>query len=298
MPEYINETKEKKKWQPVIIWGLLAVVLIIGLGLFWEYASTFIPENSLTIVKETNNENSIELVGDAGKTSTTFYFNRWISPRGKGLQESTTYAYRVINKSGDVVIPLDKWPVFKIKADGSVVQRGIVINWIDKKGVALHGGFNQEGWLPLSIGDYIIQLVKIEKPKGVIVAERDFSIIPYDKQMLSKLTAYLTVEGDPNKYYDSYTKKGSDSVTVQVQSPKGEVISGKMKSFMTDLNGKIEEISWVGVSEAAFRTDPSGEPVSLTNLSGNPPPGIYHYEIIVDGNVVFDLKYVCSVPSL
>jgi hypothetical protein len=37
---------------------------------------------------------------------------------------------------------------------------------------------------------------------------------------------------------------------------------------------------------------PNGEPVSLRNLSGNPPPGIYHYEIIIDGKVVFDLKYI------
>ncbi|MHB8280094.1 MAG: hypothetical protein ACYDIA_20960 [Candidatus Humimicrobiaceae bacterium] len=67
---------------------------------------------------------------------------------------------------------------------------------------------------------------------------------------------------------------------------------------MTNSKGDIEKTSWVGISENIFRTNPNGEPVSLRNLSGNPPPGIYNYEIIVDGNVFFRLRYICAVPSL
>ena len=46
----------------------------------------------------------------------------------------------------------------------------------------------------------------------------------------------MAVDGDPNKYYDSYTKKesGSVSVTAWVQAPAGEVISGTVKFFMTN----------------------------------------------------------------
>ncbi|MDD5043841.1 MAG: hypothetical protein PHD51_04270 [Patescibacteria group bacterium] len=270
----------------------LAIVLILGLGLFWEYTTTFVSESKLIIIRKINNENSIELVDDAGKISTTFYFNRGISPRGEGLQKGT-YVYQVVSQSKGVVVPMSFWPIFKVKANGEVVQRGIVINWLDLKNVALHGGFNQVGWFPLALGDYTIQLVKIEKPKGIIVAESNFSIAPYDKQILSKLTAYLAVDGDPNKYYDSYTKKGKDSVTVWVQSPPGEVLSGTVKSFIANSEGEIDKTSWIGVSEDAFRTDINGEPVPLRNLSGNPPPGIYHYQILIDGQMLFDLKYNC-----
>jgi hypothetical protein len=270
----------------------LTIVLVLALGLFWEYTTSFISENNLTITREMNSGSSIELVGDMGQVSTTFYFNRGISPRGKDLQKGT-YVYQVVSESKGKVVPLGRWPVLKVKTNGETVQRGMVINWLDMKNVALHGGFNLEKWFPLSLGDYTIQLIKIEKSKGIIIAESNFSIVPYDKQMLSKLTAYLAVDGDPNKYYDSYTKKGNDSVTAWVQSPPGEVISGTVKSFLTDADGNIDKTSWIGVSEDAFRTGIDGEPVSLRNLSGNPPPGVYHYQILVDGTVVFDLKYNC-----
>lgn len=283
----------KIKWHIAI--GLV-VALIIGFGLLWENANIVVPENSLTIIKEINNENSIELVDDTGKISTTFNVNRVISPSGKGLQEGIWYAYRIIlareEGRGRVVYPLDKWPIFKIKKNGDVFQRGIITRWLNLKDVALRNEFNKDFWLPLSIDDYTIQLVKIEKPKGIIVAERNFSIVAYDKEMISKLTAYLTVEGDSNKYYDSYTRKGSESMTVWVQSPKGEVISGTVKRYMTNHDGDIDKESWIGITESSFSTNINGEPVKLWSLGGNPLPGIYHYEIIIDGNVVFDLKYI------
>ncbi|OGC39050.1 hypothetical protein A3K42_01045 [candidate division WWE3 bacterium RBG_13_37_7] len=64
---------------------------------------------------------------------------------------------------------------------------------------------------------------------------------------------------------------------------------------MTDLNGVFIENSWIGVSETPFTTGSSGEPISLGSMSGNPLPGIYNYEIIIDDNVVFHLKYICGV---
>ena len=109
--------------------------------------------------------------------------------------------------------------------------------------------------------------------------------------MIAKLKAYLTVEGDSNKYYDSYTRKGSESMTAWVQSPKGEVICGTVKRYMTNYGGDIDKESWIGITESSFRTNVNGDPVELWSLGGNPLPGIYHYEIIIDGNVVFDLKY-------
>jgi hypothetical protein len=282
----------KIKWHIAI--GLVAA-LIIGCGLIWENANIVVPEDSLTIIKEIDNENSIELINDTGKMSTTFNVNRVISPNGKGLQEGIWYAYRIIQAreggGGRAVYPLDKWPIFKIKKSGDVVQRGIIARWLNLKDVALHNEFNKDFWLPLSIGDYTIQLVKIEKPKGIIVAESNFSIVPYDKEMISKLTAYLTVDGDPNKYYDSYTRKGPEGITVYVQSPKGEVISGIVKRYMANDDGDIDKESWIGITESSFSTNINGEPVNLWSLGGNPLPGIYHYQILIDGKVVFDLKY-------
>jgi len=270
----------------------LAFSLVLGLGLYWEYASTFISDRNITITRKMDAETSIELVGDTGEISTTFHFNRGISPRANGLKKGT-YVYQMISKSGGMIIPFTKWPVVIIKANGDVIQRGFVINWLGLKDVALHGTFNLDKWFPLSLGDYSIMLIKIEKDEGVIIAESNFSIIPYGEQIYSKVTAYLAVDGDPNKYYDSYTKKEGDSVSVSayVQSLSGEEVSGILKFFMANSNGDIEKTSWVGVSETAFKTNSDGTPICLRNLSGNPLPGIYHFQIIIDGNVVYDLKY-------
>jgi len=68
-----------------------------------------------------------------------------------------------------------------------------------------------------------------------------------------------------------------------------------VKSFMTNKEGDIDETSWMGVIEEPFSTNSDGTPVSLRNLSGNPLPGVYHYQIIIDGNVIFDLKYNCAI---
>jgi len=268
----------------------LALVLVSALGLFWEYKTTFVSEDNLSIGREINSEISIELIDDASQVSTDFYFNREIAPRAKGLAKGT-YVYQVVSESKGKVVPLDRWPIFKVNAHGKISQRGLVINCLDMKGVALHGEFNQANWFPLSLGDYTIQLIKIEKAKRTIVTESNFSIVPYDKEMISKLTAYLTVDGDPNKYYDSYTRKGPEGITVYVQSPKGEVISGTVKRYIANDDGDIDKESWIGITESSFSTNINGEPVKLWGLGGNPLPGIYHYQILIDGKVIFDLKY-------
>lgn len=77
--------------------------------------------------------------------STKFYLGQGIYPIEKGLQKNSNYACRVINKKGEVIIPLDKWLVFKSKRE-----------------VKQKEDFNRGDYLPLSIGEYIIQLVKIE----------------------------------------------------------------------------------------------------------------------------------------
>lgn len=272
----------------------LTFSVILGLILFWDHTNALVSENKITFTKNINNEVHIELGDTTGKATTSFNFNQLISPRQKGLQIGEKYAYRVLDRSGNAVIPLDKWPV-SITTRDSRIKLGKIMHWFNFKNIALHGTFNYSAWLPLKVGDYTIQLVKIENTKGIIVAESSFAITPYSKDVISNVTAYFIVEGDPNKYYDSYTRKVGDNVTVQVIAPKGVVISGVIKSYMTDLNGVFIENSWIGVSENTFTTGLDGEPISLHGMSGNPLPGIYNYEIIIDDKVVFHLKYICGV---
>jgi hypothetical protein len=272
----------------------LAVSLIIGLGFYWDHVHAFVAESSLDITKKINSGVYIELGDSTGAALTAFSFNQMITPRQRGLEVGKSHAYRVLDKSGNVVIPLDKWQVFKSGTKDKTYRYGKITEWFNFKNVALRGTFNFSVWLPLDIGDYTIQLVKIEKPVGTIIAEKSFSIVPYSAETLSNITAYLLVEGDPNKYYDSYTKKGKDSVTVNVQSSKGDVVSGKIKSYMTTLEGKMQENSWIGVTENTFSTNPDGEPIALGGMGGNPAIGIYNYEIIINNKVMFHLKYICS----
>ncbi len=273
----------------------LAVFVVVGLGFYLDHANAFVAESKLTLSRQINNETYIELGDNTGQAQTAFSFNQMITPRQNGLEIGKSFAYRVLDKSGKVVIPLDKWPIAISRARGKSFRYGKIAEWFNFKNVALRGTFNFSVWLPLSLGDYTIQLVKINKPEGIIIAEKSFSIVPYDNETVSNIIAYLVVDGDPNKYYDSYTKKGKDSVTVQVQSLRGDVVSGIIKSYITNPEGEIQEKSWIGVTENLFTTNPTGEPVSLSNMSGNPLPGIYNYEIIINGKVMFHLKYICLI---
>ena len=140
-------------------------------------------------------------------------------------------------------------------------------------------------------GGYTIQLVRLEKEQGIIVAESNFSVIPYDKQTLSELVAYLTVDNDPNKYYDSYTVKTDEfGVTAWVQIPKGKMVSGTVKFFKTNYDGVIEKTPWDSVR--GFKTNSNGEPVSISGMSGRIPPGIYHFQIAVEDDILADLKLI------
>jgi len=269
----------KVKWHIVI--GL-AVAVVFGLVGFYTLAiekmQTFVSESSLVIVREIDDRSDITLssTGNEADISITFNPRQPIYPIEKGLQKDVDYACRIINKTGEVVIPLDKWPVFKLKENSDSVQRGV---------------FNDADYLPLHTGDYNIQLVRLEKEQGIIVAESDFSVIPYDKQTLAEFVAYLTADNDPNKYYDGYTVKTDKfGVTAWAQTSKGKTISGTVKFFKTNYDGVIEKTPWD--SERGFKTNSNGEPVSISSMGGRIPPGIYHFQIAVEDDILADLKLI------
>ncbi len=263
----------------------LATAVVFGLWAFnvlvLEKMQTFIPENSLVITKGIDSANSIVLsptkmppTGEVKDTSTTFNPGQDIYPIEKGLQKNIDYTCRVISKAGEVVIPTDKWPVSKITGNGNIAQGGDFKNFP-----------------PLHIGDYTIQLVKVEDKQGIIVAERDFSIVPYDEQTISEVVAYLTSGSDPGqKYYDSYTvKTDSIDITAWVQAPKGETISGTVKFYKTNYDGVVEKTPWD--SERSFTTNSNGEPLSVGGISGKIYPGIWHLQILVNDKIFKDLKF-------
>jgi len=127
----------------------LAIALILGFGLFWDSANAFVHERHLTIRKGLDEAAGIVLMSSTGQALTEYHFNEMISPEGKGLQPGAAYAYRVIAKSGAVSIPLDKWPVFRVRRNGAVVRRGIVLEWMNLKDIALRGTFARD----LSLSD-------------------------------------------------------------------------------------------------------------------------------------------------
>lgn len=266
-----------------------AIALVFGLWmLFGPHAIVlqkrpiFFHENKLVMVKEIDSRSNIVLSSSRNDTDISTAFNPGlpIYPVWKGLQKSGSYACRIIDKAGNVVIPLDKWPVFKIqlKSDGNN-------DWQS-------GVFNDGDYLPLRIGDYIIQLVRVEKGQGIIIAESNFSIVPYDKQTLSEIVAYLTSDNDPGiKFYDSYTVKTDKfGVKLWVQAPKGKIIAGTVKFYKTNYDGIVEKTSWD--SEYGFKTGADGKPLFVRAMGGRIPPGIYHFQIMLGDTVVADLKLI------
>jgi len=259
----------------------LVIALVVSGWLFFKLAverkQTFISENNVTIMREINDRVSIVLSSSPSESdlSTEFHPLQRIYPIEKGLQKGINYACRVINRSGEVVIPLDKWPVFK--SHDNVEQKG---------------EFNNGNYLPLDFGEYKIQLVKIENSKGIIIAENNFSIVPYSEEELSRIVAYLTSDNDPGqKSYDSYTVKTQTfGVKAWVQAPKGKAISGKLKFYKTDRNGVVEKTPWD--REDIFTTPSDGEPYYVKGISGRIPPGIYHFQIIINNKVFKDLKLI------
>ena len=269
----------KVKWHVMIGLAVAVVFGLIGFyKLTFEKIQTFVSESSLVIVREIDDRSGITLssTGNEADISTMFNPRKPIYLIAKGLQKNVNYACRIINETGEAVIPLDKWPVFKLKGNSDSVQRGI---------------FNDTDYLPLHTGGYTIQLVRLEKEQGIIVAESNFSVIPYDKQTLSELVAYLTVDNDPNKYYDSYTVKTDRmSVKAWVQIPKGKTVSGTVKFFKTNYDGVIEKTPWDSVR--VFKTNSNGDPVSISGMGGRIPPGIYHFQIAVEDDILADLKLI------
>jgi len=289
----IETNGEKKRCYVLRI--ILAIILIGGLALFLDHKLALISERKINLTKDINSEIHVEL-GDAnGKAQTTFNYDQMISPRQRGLKIGDLYAYRVLDKSNKVVIPLDKWPLSITISETSRIKLGKIMHWLNFKDIAIHGTFNHGIWLPLNIGDYTIQLVKIVFSKGVIVTESNFSIVAYSKGVVSQVVAYMKVEGETDMYSDVYTKKRSpEDITVQVKTPEGVVVSGKIKSYLTDYDGKLVENPWIAPSERPFTTRSDGQPLSLGGMGGNPPPGIYNFEILINDNVIAHLKYICK----
>ncbi len=266
----------------------LVIASALGLWVFnalaVEKMQTFVAESSVTLTRAVNGRSGIVLSptgmppsGEVKDVATAFNPGQTIYPVEQGVQKGGEYACRVIGKTGEVVIPLDKWPVFKIEGDGDVAQRG-----------TLNDGVHS----PLRVGEYTIQLVKLADKQGTIIAEREFSIVPYDDQTVSQVVAYLTSEKDPGQRFDdSYTVKTDDfNVTAWVQGPKGKTISGRVRFFKTTHDGVVEATAWDG--EHSFTTDPSGEPRSVQSMSGRIPPGIYHFRILVNDKTLRDLRLI------
>lgn len=265
----------------------MIVIVVFGLAIFTEYETTFVSEKNLNIKREINNGYSIVLRGYGGNYSDVYNSGQVINPEASGLS-SGTYAYRIVEENGEIFIPLDKWPVFNVFG-GKMFQRGFVVNFLNIQGVALHGTFNSGKWIILEQGNYTIQLVKISRKQATIVSERKFSIIPYSEGDLSGLETYMTVDDGPQKYYDTYTHSGNSSVsvTVWVKAPSGRRITGRMKSFLVSPSG---EISSLYQSETQFETNEDGNPKAVSNMSGHILPGIFHIQVIIDGNIIRDLK--------
>jgi len=275
----------KVKWHLVIGLAVAVVFGLIGFNaLVLEKMQTFVSESNLVIVRELDGRSSIALSASGNEENIATEFNprKPIYPIERGLQKNVDYACRIVNETGEVAIPLDKWPVFKLKGNKDFVQSGV---------------FNDTDPLALRTGDYTIQLVRLTKQQGIITAESDFSVIPYDEQALSEFVAYITESSHPGeKYYDSYTLDntgGNDNfnISVWVQTPKGKpAIFGTMKFFKTNYDGVIEKTPWD--REQGFKTSSNGEPVSTINFSGRIPPGIYHYQFAVEDDILADLKLI------
>ena len=74
-----------------------------------------------------------------------------------------------------------------------------------------------------------------------------------------------------------------------MQIPKGKTVSGRVKFFKTNSDG-VETTPWDSVR--GFKTNSNGEPVSISGMSGRIPPGIYHFQIAVEDDILADLKLI------
>jgi hypothetical protein len=261
----------------------LAVAAAVGLFMFnvlvLDKAFNYAPEGSLAIVMGIDGGSGVvtSSTPSADDASTTFGRTQPIYVIGQGMQRDVGYACRILNITGGVAIPLDEWRISKSGVEGGTMHVGTV---------------NDMGSLPLRSGSYTVQLVKLERNTGVIVAESGFSVAPYDERLLSEFVAYISEDSEPDvKYYDNYTVKAeSFNIGVWAQSPNGTAVAGTVRFYKTNWDGVVESTTWDGEHE--FVTESDGEPTRVNSFGGHIPPGIYHYELAADGRVLADLKLI------
>jgi hypothetical protein len=286
-----NKRKPKQAKKRYLLLGFV-LVLIIGSALLWENSQMIVTESSLNITEDIDTRISLTLENEGGLSSTSFNENLPIILQWEGLEQDKNYACRITVSGKDeaVVYPLDNWPIFKIKQNGEISQRGLITRVLKLNNYALGNKFNKSFALPLTLGDYTVQLVEIEKPNAIIVSESNFSIVAFDAKSVEKLIAYTTAEGNLTKHFRSYTRIGAEVISIWAQTPKGYFVSGILKTYFTDYNGVVDRESAIGVNETPFSTSVNGTSINLDSLEGDLAPGIYVYEFIVDGKLILKLK--------
>lgn len=135
----------------------------------------------------------------------------------------------------------------------------------------------------------ILGLTLLWANTNIVAPEANFNT---SAESIEKMTSYITVEGDSNKYYKTYTSKGPESIQIWVETPKDNLVKGILKIYFTNYDAVVDRNSWIGVTETPFSTNIKGGPISLASLDANSPPGIYVYEFIVEGKLILKLKYI------
>lgn len=267
------------KTKYVILTGL--AIFILGIAAFFYF--TFLSGPPAAV-----NESEVEIIWGLDEKvkvlfattfppvltqSTNFSSGEAIYPQEEGLPKDTLYAFRVVDRNGTVIIPLDQWPYAKTKVGSGIEGTGL---------------FNSEQ-KPMNPGDYTLQLVKIDRSskKAFIIAAKDFSIeSKYTKEELSSLQAWLVLGKDPNsEHFETLKINSPTTYSAWVQST-GYSISGKLTMSRIEHDGKKDASFY---REYSFRTDPSGKSVKAFSSSGNWYPGKYPIEIIVEGKVIKQL---------
>lgn len=140
------------------------------------------------------------------------------------MLQGIIYAFRIVDKNGKVILPLDDWPYSEVKVS---------------EGMEGNGTFNSEE-NSIMPGDYTLQLVKIDKnaKQAFIIATKDFSITPkYTKEKLSGLQAWIVRGDDPNsEHFEDLHFDGPGSYSAWVQT-KGYSVSGKVIASRIDPSG-------------------------------------------------------------
>lgn len=249
------------KKEPFILQSLaIAFLLILG----WNAISSmnaprFVQESQLEISEALDPNIRVYMTGEtqAGPASfkTSFFSGEPFFPMEEGLAAGTEYGFRVVYPNASAAVPLKMTDRIRVG-----------------RGTEGSGMFNSKQDTLLD-GNYTLELVKVEKNKGLIVGRTNFSIIPVD---VSQLKFWLTLK-ESSERNSTILLESFDSVDmhVWVQGPSGSKISGVLQ--VKKLDGTIR---W----QENFETSPSGEPVRIFNMSGTPDN--YNLELLVAGRVV------------